>query len=64
MATKKRAKKKGRKTASKRRSSVSVFKKASMDKSYRAAKKRATAAVRKASAAYKAAVRKAKKARK
>jgi hypothetical protein len=63
MATRKRAKKKGRKTARKR-SGGNIMLKASRDKTYRAAKKRAAAAVKKAGMAYRAAVKRAKKARK
>jgi hypothetical protein len=61
MATKKRAKKTARKTT---RKAGSIFKIASRDKSYVAAKKRAAIAVKKSSAAYKAAIKKAKSKRK
>lgn len=64
-AAKKTAKKKLKLTrVSKTYSIGNIFSLASKDKTYKAAKKRANAAVKKASVAYKAAVKKAKSKRK
>jgi len=66
-AAKKTSRKKlklSKKTTSSTYSIGNIFKVASKDKSYKAAKKRANQAVKKTSAAYKAAVKKAKSKRK
>jgi hypothetical protein len=67
MAAKKKAKKTARKAAKKSKKTVgfiNIFKSASKDKTYVAAKKRAKDAVKKAAVAYKNAIKKEKAKRK